>query len=86
MAAGAVVGAVKAAAHAVDEGQVQSLKGRGKKSASTTAVLGELAPDAAMGAVVGAAQAVLPVEEEPKGKVLGERESKAAPKRKARTT
>jgi hypothetical protein len=83
MAAGAVVGAVKAAAQAIDENQVRSLKGRGRKPASTSAVLGDLAPDAAMGAVVGAAQSVLPVEEEPKDKVLGKGGSKAAAKDKA---
>jgi hypothetical protein len=83
MAAGAVVGAVKAAARAIDENQVQALKGRGKNSPSTSAVLGDLAPDAAMGAVVGAAQSVLPVEEKPKGKLLGKTDSKTATKRKA---
>ena len=82
MAAGAVVGAVKAAAHAIDEDRVQSLKGRGKKSASTSAVLEDLAPDAAMGAVVGAAQSVLPVEEKPQGKDAGKAKPRAANKSK----
>lgn len=68
MAAGAVVGAVKAAAQAIDENQVQALKGSGTKSPSTGEVLSELAPGAAMGAVMGAAQTVLPVEEKPKSK------------------
>lgn len=52
MAAGAVVGAVKAAAQAVAE--------KKKAPRSTGKVLGEMAPDAAVGAVVGAAQAVMP--------------------------
>lgn len=64
MAAGAVVGAVKAAAASIDEDKVMALKGGRKKAATTADVLGELAPDAAMGAVVGAARTVLPVEEE----------------------
>lgn len=83
MAAGAVVGAVKAAAHAIDENQVQALKGSGKKSPSTSAVLADLAPDAAMGALVGAAQTVLPVEEKPEAKAGGGTKPKAATKRKA---
>jgi len=83
MAAGAVVGAVKAAAHAIDENQVQALKGSGKKSPSTSAVLGDLAPGAAMGALVGAAQSVLPVEEKSEGKAAGKPKSKAAAKPKA---
>jgi len=52
MAAGAVVGAVKAAAQALSE--------KKKAPRSTGKVLGEMAPDAAVGAVVGAAQAVMP--------------------------
>jgi hypothetical protein len=84
MAAGAVVGAVKAAAHAIDENEVQALKGSGKKSPSTSAVLGDLAPDAAMGALVGAAQSVLPpVEEKPEGKVAAKTKPKAANKSKS---
>ena len=65
MAAGAVVGAVKAAARALDdENKAKALKGRKSKSSSTSAVLGELAPDAALGAVAGAAQTMLPEEPE----------------------
>jgi hypothetical protein len=66
MGAGAVVGAVMAAALAIDQNQVKALNGGGKKPPTTAGVLGDLAPDAAMGAVVGAAQTVLPVEEKPK--------------------
>jgi hypothetical protein len=79
MAAGAVVGAVKAAAAAIDEDKVMSLKGGGKKAASTADVLGELAPDAAMGAVAGAMRTVLPAEEEEeeeKPKAKGAKKSK----------
>jgi len=83
MAAGAVVGAVKAAAQAIDENQVQALKGTGKTSPSTSAVLGDLAPDAAMGALVGAAQTVLPVEEKPEPKAAGGTKKKASTRRKA---
>jgi len=51
MAAGAVVGAVKAAAQALEENK--------KAPRSTGKVLGEIAPDAAIGAVAGAAQAMM---------------------------
>jgi len=57
MAAGAVVGAVKAAAKSIAE---KESKGRRKSSPSTGKVLGEMAPDAAMGALAGAAEAMLP--------------------------
>ncbi len=56
MAAGAVVGAVKAAAESVNETEA---KGR-RKPASTGKVLREIAPDAAMGALAGAARAMIP--------------------------
>lgn len=56
MAAGAVVGAVKAAAQAINE---KEAKGR-RSPTSTGKVLGEIAPDAAMGALAGAAQAMMP--------------------------
>lgn len=56
MAAGAVVGAVKAAAQAIHE---KEAKGR-QRPTSTGKVLGEIAPDAAMGALAGAAQAMMP--------------------------
>lgn len=66
MAAGAVVGAVKAAARSIDENKIQGFKGGAKKAASTADVLGDLAPGLAMGAVVGAAETVLPVEQKRK--------------------
>jgi hypothetical protein len=63
MAAGAVVGAVKAAAAAIEE--QESTRGRRKSSPSTGEVLGEMAPDLALGAVSGAAHAVLPPDPQP---------------------
>ena len=70
MAAGAVVGAVKAAAQSIPEEGVQTLKG--KSTPTTGEVLGEMAPDAAVGAVVGAARAVMPEGSAPgKGKAAG---------------
>jgi hypothetical protein len=63
MAAGAVVGAVKAAAQAVVE--KEATKGRRRSPSTTVEVLGEMAPDAAVGAIAGAAEAVMPEESEP---------------------
>jgi len=60
MAAGAVVGAVKAAAQSITEKEAKTLKTKRTSSPSTSEVLNEMAPDAAIGAVVGAAQAVMP--------------------------
>jgi len=60
MAAGAVVGAVKAAAQAITEQEAKSPKGKRKTSPSTGEVLSEMAPDAAVGAIAGAAHSVLP--------------------------
>ena len=60
MAAGAVVGAVKAAAQSIAQNEAKSLKGNRKASKSTSDVLSEMAPDAAVGAVAGAARAVVP--------------------------
>jgi len=60
MAAGAVTGAVKAAAQSIEENEAQSFKNGRKSSPLTGEVLGEMAPDAAIGAIVGAAQAVMP--------------------------
>jgi hypothetical protein len=73
MMAGAVVGAVKAAAQAVaDKEALNGLEGAGKKghamARSTGEVLGEMAPGAAVGAVVGAAKAVMPETGEAKKK------------------
>jgi len=73
MMAGAVVGAVKAAAQAVSQNEASNgLKGAGKKrdamAPSTGEVLGEMAPGAAVGAVVGAAKAVMPDESKAKKK------------------
>jgi hypothetical protein len=65
MAAGAVVGAVKAAAQSIEENEAKSLKSRSSKT--TSAVLSEMAPNAAVGAVAGAARAIVP-EAEAKGK------------------
>ena len=58
MAAGAVVGAVKAAARSIEENEAKSLKSRSSKT--TGDVLSEMAPNAAVGAVAGAARAVVP--------------------------
>jgi len=60
MAAGAVEGAVKAAAQSITANEAKGLKSGRKSSPSTGEVLGEMAPDAAVGAIVGAAQAVMP--------------------------
>jgi hypothetical protein len=65
MAAGAVVGAVKAAAQSIEENEAKSLKSRPSKT--TSEVLTEMAPNAAVGAVAGAARAMVP-EAEAKGK------------------
>ena len=65
MAAGAVVGAVKAAAQSIEENEAKSLKSRSSKT--TSEVLSEMAPNAAVGAVAGAARAIVP-EAEAKGK------------------
>jgi hypothetical protein len=65
MAAGALVGAVKAAAQSIEENEAKSLKSRSSKT--TSAVLSEMAPNAAVGAVAGAARAIVP-EAEAKGK------------------
>ena len=65
MAAGAVAGAITAAAQSISEGKAKALKGRRKAAISTREVLAEIAPDAAMGAVVGAAKAVMPAEANP---------------------
>jgi hypothetical protein len=65
MAAGAVAGAVKAAAQSIEENEAKSLKSRSSKT--TSAVLSEMAPNAAVGAVAGAARAVVP-DAEAKGK------------------
>ncbi|WP_337176304.1 hypothetical protein [Paludisphaera sp.] len=81
MAAGAVVGAVKAAARAIDENEVKALKGRGKRATSTADVLGEMGPDAALGAVVGAAGTVLPVEEKAEEKAPARGGSKSRAKK-----
>jgi hypothetical protein len=62
MAAGAVVGAVKAAAAAIEK--QESTKSRRKSSPSIGEVMGDMAPGLALGAVSGAAQAVLPAEPE----------------------
>jgi len=59
MAAGAVVGAVKAAAQSLD-------KKKSARQPSTAKVLNEMAPDAAVGAMTGAAQAVIPDNKSPK--------------------
>jgi len=85
MAAGAVVGAVKAAAQAVEEKQGQ--KKKGKTSTSTGEVLGGMAPDAAMGAIAGAAQAVMPqaavdADNEPKPKKVKAKGTKGGAARK----
>jgi hypothetical protein len=64
MAAGAVVGAVKAAAQSIEENEAKSLKSRSSKT--TSKVLSEMAPNAAVGAVAGAARAMVP-EAEAKG-------------------
>jgi hypothetical protein len=61
MAAGAVVGAVKAAAQSIEENEAKSLKSRSSKT--TTDVLSEMAPNAAVGAVAGAARAIVPAAE-----------------------
>jgi hypothetical protein len=61
MAAGAVVGAVKAAAHSIEENEAKSLKSRSSKT--TSDVLTEMAPNAAVGAVAGAAGAIVPAAE-----------------------
>jgi hypothetical protein len=58
MAAGAVVGAVKAAAQSIQENEAKSLKSRTSKT--TSDVLSEMAPNAAVGAVAGAARAIVP--------------------------
>jgi len=60
MTAGAVAGAVKAAAQSITENEAKSLKSGRKSSPATGEVLGGMAPDAAVGAIVGAAQAVMP--------------------------
>jgi len=76
MAAGAVVGAVKAAAQAINE---KEAKGR-KSPTSTGQVLGEIAPDAAMGALAGAAQSMMPegIETKPTKKVTKPKAAKKA--------
>jgi hypothetical protein len=61
MAAGAVVGAVKAAAQSIEENEAKSLKSRAPKT--TSDVLSEMAPNAAVGAVAGAARAIVPAAE-----------------------
>jgi hypothetical protein len=61
MAAGAVVGAVKAAAQSIQENEAKSLKSRSTKT--TSDVLSEMAPNAAVGAVAGAARAIVPADE-----------------------
>ncbi len=61
MAAGAVVGAVKAAAQSVEENEAKSLKSRSSKT--TSDVLSAMAPNAAVGAVAGAARAIVPAGE-----------------------
>jgi hypothetical protein len=61
MAAGAVVGAVKAAAQSIEENEAKSLKSRSSKT--TSDVLSEMAPNAAVGAVAGAARAIVPAAE-----------------------
>lgn len=58
MAAGAVVGAVKAAAQAIAQNEPKASKA--KRQPTTGKVLGKMGPDAAVGAIVGAAQAVMP--------------------------
>ncbi len=58
LAAGAVVGAVKAAAAGIEK--QESTKSRRKSSPTIGEVLGDMAPDLALGAASGAAQAVLP--------------------------
>jgi hypothetical protein len=68
MAAGAVIGAVKAAAQSIAQNETKSLKGSGKRSKSTSDVLSEIAPGAAVGAVAGAARAVVPDNGKAKGK------------------
>jgi hypothetical protein len=65
MAAGAVVGAVKAAAQSLEENEAKSPKIRSSKT--TSEVLSEMAPNAAVGAVAGAARAIVP-QAEVKGK------------------
>jgi hypothetical protein len=61
MAAGAVVGAVKAAAQSIEDNEAKSPKSRSSKT--TSDVLSEMAPDAAVGAVAGAARAIVPAAE-----------------------
>jgi hypothetical protein len=61
MAAGAVVGAVKAAAQSIEANEAKSLKSRSSKT--TSDVLSEMAPNAAVGAVAGAARAIVPAGE-----------------------
>jgi hypothetical protein len=67
MAAGAVIGAVKAAAQSIAQNEAKSLEGTGKASKSTSDVLSEMAPGAAVGAVTGAARAVVPDNSKAKG-------------------
>ncbi|MFO0908822.1 MAG: hypothetical protein U0794_10770 [Isosphaeraceae bacterium] len=60
MAAGAVVGAIKAAAQTVEKDGIKPVRGRRKSASPTGEVLGEIGPDVAVGAIAGAAEAVIP--------------------------
>ena len=78
MAAGAVVGAVKAAAQAIAQDEARAPKGKKAKAPSTGEVLGDLAPDVAVGAIVGAAKAVMPEEKNSNGSSPSAAKPKAA--------